>query len=44
MVGVVIVDEACRLEAIDPFNQLVMQECVLDVKLADRPVAGGHQM
>jgi hypothetical protein len=28
MVGVVIIDEACMVEAIDPFNQLAVQECV----------------
>jgi hypothetical protein len=44
MVRVVIVNEACRLEEIDPFNQLAVQECILDIKLADRPVAGGRQM
>jgi hypothetical protein len=44
MVGMGVVDEAGRLEAIDPFSQLAMQECILDVELVDRPVAGCRQM
>jgi hypothetical protein len=40
MVGVGVIDEADRLEAIDMFGQLTVQERVLYVELVDRPVVG----
>jgi hypothetical protein len=40
MVGVGVIDEADRLEAIDMFSQLTVQERVLYVELVGRPVVG----
>jgi hypothetical protein len=42
IVGMGVVDEAGRLEAIGLFSQLVVQEHILDVELVGRHVAGCH--
>lgn len=37
------VDEACRLLAVDAFVKVVVEECIGDIELISRPIAGRHK-